>query len=88
MNGLEPPMAPHQDEPAEAGKTGSVETGGDSGRPMVERVGLFLVALVLAALFGGIALALVAGGELFLGVMAAIGCGMTLWVGGLTLVRG
>ncbi len=57
-------------------------------RPLIERIGLFLVALVLAALFGGIAAALLAGGELFLGIMAAIGCAMTVWVGGLTLLRG
>ncbi len=57
-------------------------------RPMVERIGLFVIALVLAALFGGVALALITGGELFLGVMALIGSAMTLWVGGLTLIRG
>jgi len=57
-------------------------------RPLIERIGLFLIAVVLAALFGGVALALVAGGELFLGAMAAIGCAMTIWVGGLTLLRG
>ena len=28
------------------------------------------------------------GGELFLAVMAGVGCAMTLWLGGLTLVRG
>jgi hypothetical protein len=28
------------------------------------------------------------GGELFLAVMGAVGCLMTLWVGGLTLFRG
>jgi hypothetical protein len=59
-----------------------------SRRPLIERIGLFAIALVLAALFGGIAAALVAGGELFLGVMAGLGCAMTLWVGGLTLLRG
>jgi hypothetical protein len=47
-----------------------------------------LVALVLAALFGGVALAAFAGGEIFLGAMGSIGCLMTLWVGGLTLFRG
>ena len=57
-------------------------------RPLIERVGMALVALVLAALFGGVALAAWYGGELFLTVMGAIGCGMTLWVGGLTLIRG
>ena len=46
------------------------------------------IALVLAALFGVIALASFAGGEPFLGVMGAIGCLMVLWVGGLTLFKG
>ena len=41
------------------------------------------IALVLAALFAVVALAAFAGGEPFLGVMAAIGCLMVLWVGGL-----
>jgi hypothetical protein len=57
-------------------------------RPLIERLGLAAVALVLAALFGGVAAASWAGGELFLAVMAAIGCLMTVWVGALTLIRG
>jgi fatty acid desaturase len=57
-------------------------------RPLIERIGLALVALVLAALFGGVALASWTGGELFLAAMGAIGCLMTLWVGALTLIRG
>jgi hypothetical protein len=57
-------------------------------RPIIERLGLALVALVLAALFGTVAAAAWSGGELFLAAMGAIGCGMTLWVGGLTLFRG
>jgi hypothetical protein len=57
-------------------------------RPLIERLGLAAVALVLAALFGGVAAAAWAGGELFLAVMAAVGCLMTLWVGALTLIRG
>jgi hypothetical protein len=57
-------------------------------RPLIERLGLAAVALVLAALFGGVAAASWAGGELFLAVMAAVGCLMTLWVGALTLIRG
>jgi hypothetical protein len=57
-------------------------------RPLVERLGLALIALVLGALFGGVAVAAFVGGEPFLGVMGAIGCLMTLWVGGLTLFRG
>ena len=55
---------------------------------MVERIGLALIALVLGALFGGVAVAALVGGEPFLAVMAGIGCVMTLWVGGLTLFRG
>jgi len=63
---------------------------GDSAgkRPILERLGLAVIALVLAGLFGGMALAAFIGGDLFLAVMGGIGCGMTLWVGGLTLVRG
>jgi hypothetical protein len=57
-------------------------------RPMIERLGLAGIALVLAALFGGVAAASWVGGEPFLAVMAAIGSLMTLWVGAMTLVRG
>jgi hypothetical protein len=59
-----------------------------SKRPLIERLGLAFIALVLAALFGTVAAAAWSGGELFLAAMGAIGCGMTLWVGGLTLFRG
>jgi hypothetical protein len=55
---------------------------------MVERVGLAGIALVMGLLFGGVAVAAFAAGEPFLGVMGAIGCLMTFWVGGLTLFRG
>jgi hypothetical protein len=57
-------------------------------RPILERIGLALIALVLGGLFGGMAVAAFIGGELFLAVMGGIGCAMTLWVGGLTLIRG
>ena len=57
-------------------------------RPMIERLGLAAIALVLALLFGGVALASWFGGELFLAVMGGIGCLMTLWVGAVTLFRG
>jgi hypothetical protein len=57
-------------------------------RPMLERIGLAAIAAVLAILFGGVAAASWIGGELFLAVMGAVGCLMTLWVGVLTLVRG
>jgi hypothetical protein len=57
-------------------------------RPLIERLGMAVIALVLAALFAVVAVAAFAGGEPFLGVMGAIGCLMVLWVGGLTLFRG
>ncbi len=57
-------------------------------RPLIERIGLALVALVLAALFAGVAAASFVGSEPFLGVMGAIGCLMVLWAGGMTLFRG
>ena len=57
-------------------------------RPLIERIGMAAIAVVLASLFGGVAVAAWAGGEPFLAVMGAIGCLMTAWVGGLTLFRG
>jgi hypothetical protein len=59
-----------------------------SPRPLLERLGLALVALLFGVLFGGVAVAAWVGGEVFLAAMAAIGCLMTLWVGALTMVRG
>jgi hypothetical protein len=57
-------------------------------RPMIERLGLALIAALLAFLFGGVSVASWSGGEPFLAVMAGVGCLMTLWVGALTLLRG
>jgi hypothetical protein len=57
-------------------------------RPLIERIGLAAVAAVMAALFGGVAVAAWLGGEGFLAVMGATGCLMTAWVGGMTLFRG
>jgi hypothetical protein len=57
-------------------------------RPVIERLGLAAVAFVLAPLFGAVAVASWIGGELFLAVMGAVGCVMTVWVGALTLIRG
>jgi hypothetical protein len=57
-------------------------------RPMIERIGLAIIAAGLATLFGGVAAAAWVGGEPFLSVMGAIGCVMTAWVGALTLFRG
>lgn len=58
-----------------------------SPRPVIERIGLALIALMFAALFAGVALAAWSGGEPFLAAMGAFGCLMTLWVGGMTLFR-
>jgi hypothetical protein len=57
-------------------------------RPLLERIGLGLVALVLGVLFGIVSGAAWIGGEGFLALMGGVGCLMTLWVGALTLIRG
>jgi hypothetical protein len=57
-------------------------------RPLIERIGLAMIAAVMAIAFGGVAVAAWIGGEVFLAAMGAIGCLMTAWVGGLTLIRG
>jgi hypothetical protein len=56
-------------------------------RPGIERLGLGVIALGMAMLFGGVAVAAWTGGEVFLAVMGAVGCVMTLWVGALTALR-
>ena len=83
MNGEDRPI----EEPSEPGPPDDPGPSREP-RPLIERVGLAAIALVLAILFGGVAAAAWVGGELFLAVMAGIGCLMTLWVGGLTLIRG
>lgn len=75
-SGPEPEPQPEPDPPAQA------------RRPLIERIGMAAIAAVLAALFGGVAVAAWVGGEPFLAVMGGIGCLMTAWVGGLTLFRG
>jgi hypothetical protein len=57
-------------------------------RPMIERIGLALVATFVIAVFGALGAASFASGDLFLAVMAAIGALMTAWAGGRTLIRG
>lgn len=59
-----------------------------TGRPLVERVLLMLVALVMAAVFFVMGIASWNAGELPLGVFGLLGGFMTLWVGLLTLRRG
>jgi hypothetical protein len=57
-------------------------------RTLLERVALAGIALVVAALFGAIGIAAFAGGEVFLGVMGAIGALMTVWAAAGNLRRG
>lgn len=57
-------------------------------RPALERIGMAAVAVVMALLFGVVAVAAFAGGEYFLAAMGFVGCMMTLAVGGITLLRG
>jgi hypothetical protein len=81
----DPTAPPGPDRPlAEAAEPGEPR----ERRPMIERIGLAIVALVLASLFGVVSAASWVGGELFLAAMAGIGCLMTIWVGAVTLVRG
>ena len=77
-------------DPEPGGRAGSVGPSEPprAPRPIIERIGLAAIAAVLAVLFGGVAAASWIGGELFLAVMGAVGCLMTLWVGILTLIRG
>lgn len=90
---LEPPDAPVPEPrdadapepvlPAEPGEPAPREP-----RPVIERIGLAFIALLLAVLFGVVSVGSWVGGEVFLAVMAGVGCVMTIWVGTLTLVRG
>jgi hypothetical protein len=57
-------------------------------RPLIERLGLGVLAVVLAGVFGALAAAAVAGGEVFLGVMAGIGALMTVWAAASGLRKG
>jgi len=57
-------------------------------RPMVERIGLAIIAAVVIAVFGALAAASFVSGDLFLALMAGVGALMTAWAGGRTLLRG
>ena len=61
------PGAPVADAPSTAPEAPAVK------RPLIERLGLAVIALILAALFAVVAVAAFVGGEPFLGVMGAIG---------------
>jgi len=57
-------------------------------RTALERVALAGIALVVALVFGGMGIAALAGGEVFLGVMGGIGALMTVWAAASNLRRG
>ena len=57
-------------------------------RTLLERLALAGIAFVVAAVFGGIGVAALAGGEVFLGVMGGIGALMTIWAAASNLRRG
>ncbi len=76
------------DAPGGAPEAVTTAPGERRGRPLLERIGLALIALVMTALFLLVAIAGWVGGEPFLAAMGALGALMTLWLGGLTLLRG
>jgi len=67
---------------------GAPATGPRVPRPIVERIGLAIIAAVVIAVFGALAAASFVSGELFLALMAGLGALMTAWAGGRTLLRG
>ena len=76
MSGQSPPASPPGAEPPR------------EPRPWIERIGMALVALVMAALFSVVAVAAGAGGEWILAAMSAAGALMTIAVAAVTVVRG
>ena len=67
----------------------SDDAGGDARpRTLLERLALGGIALLVAVLFGGIGVAALAAGEVFLGVMGGIGALMTVWAAASNLRRG
>ena len=85
------PIADRPDDPDRVATTGPEARAASEERerrPALERIGLAAVAVVMAVLFGAVAVAAFAGGEYFLAAMGFVGCMMTLAVGGSTLLRG
>ena len=67
---------------------GSGPSDGSGPRPLIERVALGGIAIVVAAVFAGIAITAFAGSEVFLGMMAGIGALMTVWAAAGNIRRG
>jgi uncharacterized RDD family membrane protein YckC len=82
--GPEAPVNPADDEPRAAG----ARRAADEPRPLIERIGLALIAIVLAGAFAVMGIAAWTGGEGFLAVMALVGALMTLWAAGSSVWRG
>jgi len=57
-------------------------------RPLIERIGLGVIAIVVAVMFGALGVTALVGNELFLGVMGLIGALMTVWAAFGSLRRG
>jgi len=68
--------------------TATPPTGEPTRRPLIERLGMAVIAAVITLLFGFVAVASWASGEGFLAIMAGIGALMTAWAGASTLLRG
>lgn len=66
-----------RDEPRGDRRPAARRDGGPRSR--LERMGLAVVAAVMAAFFGGLAMAAWIGGQVFLAAMAAAGALMTVW---------
>ena len=87
MTGKRSPTLPEPEPPREPESPGEPETPREP-RPWIERIGMALVALVMAALFSVVAVAAGAGGEWILAAMSAAGALMTIAVAAVTVVRG
>ena len=66
----------------------SEEPGASQPRPLIERIGLGVIAVIVAALFAALGVTALLGNELFLGVMGLIGAPMTVWAAFGSLRRG
>jgi len=87
VTGKRSPTLPEPEPPREPESPGEPETPREP-RPWIERIGMALVALVMAALFSVVAVAASAGGEWILAAMSAAGALMTIAVAAVTVVRG
>ncbi len=85
----ETPVAAADEATAPADAAAPAETPAPARpRPMLERAGMAVIALLMALMFAGVGAASFASGEAFLGVMGVIGALMVLWAGGSTVLRG